>query len=171
MLYKRYLITKHDPNFVDEFGTYTKDEWNSIDDIGKIYDGIVFTPEMYVETENRYADVLRFLMNEKGVSRFIVMGLEKCNCNNSNFVFYTALQSELKKNICEGMSLTKDMAIEVLRLCLRGDIFCHVYSPDNHFVFETEGDFYFSVTCEELKKNEISTIKQLGLKEVFECKM
>ena len=171
MLYKKYLITKYDPCFRNEFRAYTKNEWTSIYDIGKVYDGIVFTPAMYVETENRYADVLRFLMSAKRVSRFIVMGLEKRNSNNSNLVFYTALQSELKKNICEGMSLSKDMAIEVLRLCLRGDIFCHVYSPDNHFVFETEGDFYFSVTCEELKKNEISTIKQLGLKEVFECKM
>ncbi len=38
----QYRITKYDPAFRID-GKYTKDEWTSIHDIGKIYNGCIFT--------------------------------------------------------------------------------------------------------------------------------
>ena len=49
-----YCVCKYDPAFRDEKGAYKKDEWTDFSDIGRAFDGKVFTEEEYYETEDRY---------------------------------------------------------------------------------------------------------------------
>ena len=52
---KGYIpIIKYDPQNRDEKGIYTKDEWTSHSDIGKIYNGSLFSQEDYEKTESQY---------------------------------------------------------------------------------------------------------------------
>ena len=52
----QYRVTKYDPaNRVN--GEYTKDEWTSMYDVGRSYNGKVFTFEEYLKVEKSYLDV------------------------------------------------------------------------------------------------------------------
>lgn len=56
-------ITKYNPKFRNELGHYVKDEWTSISDIGKTYNGKVFTYEKYIEIENLYVEAVFLALN------------------------------------------------------------------------------------------------------------
>jgi len=47
-------ITKYNPKFRNNLGHFEKEEWTSISDINKIYNGKLFTFEDYLKAENLY---------------------------------------------------------------------------------------------------------------------
>lgn len=49
-----WRIIKYNPAFRDERGAYLKDEWTSVSDVGKSFDGEVLTFEEYYKIENAY---------------------------------------------------------------------------------------------------------------------
>jgi hypothetical protein len=49
---KEYRVTKHNPAFRNQFGTYSRVEWTSIKDIGEIFAGVVLTAEEYERVED-----------------------------------------------------------------------------------------------------------------------
>ena len=49
-----WRITKYNPAFRDERGVYLKDEWTSVSDVGKSFDGVVLTFKEYREIEDNY---------------------------------------------------------------------------------------------------------------------
>ena len=60
---KQYRVTKYDPaNRVN--GEYTKDEWTSMYDVGRSYNGKVFTFEEYLKVEKSYLDVIEDVLKE-----------------------------------------------------------------------------------------------------------
>lgn len=50
---KQYRVTKYNPAFRID-GKYTRNEWTSISDIGKNYDGETFTLSAYEKVESHY---------------------------------------------------------------------------------------------------------------------
>lgn len=52
----RYRITKYPPQNRNEQGWYTKEEWTSYVDIGKVYDSGLFTLEDYLKVESNYCE-------------------------------------------------------------------------------------------------------------------
>jgi len=57
-----YEIVKYDPEFRNDQGHYMKDEWTSISDVGKIYDGKLFTIEEYEHIENLYIQAVFLIL-------------------------------------------------------------------------------------------------------------
>ncbi|QSX06726.1 hypothetical protein JYG23_04550 [Sedimentibacter sp. zth1] len=51
-----WRITKYNPQYRDSYGAYLKDEWTSLSDVGKQYDGKVFTKDEYLEYERLYIE-------------------------------------------------------------------------------------------------------------------
>ena len=50
-----YRITKYNPaNRIN--GAYMSDEWTSISDIGKVFNGIILSQDTYLKTEKAYID-------------------------------------------------------------------------------------------------------------------
>lgn len=47
----KYRISKYNPQYRNEEGCYTKNEWTSYSDIGTIYEGRKFTKEEYLYVE------------------------------------------------------------------------------------------------------------------------
>lgn len=76
---KKITITKYNPLFRDLNGFYTKCEWTSISDIGKVYENRVFTMEEYLETESHYLNAIQVILNffqSKGLVIAHLFGLE-----------------------------------------------------------------------------------------------
>lgn len=50
-------IVKYSPQKYNRNGVYTADEWTSRDDIGKYFDGKLFTLEEYLNIEKHYIKI------------------------------------------------------------------------------------------------------------------
>ncbi len=72
-----WRITKYNPNFRDENGSYTKDEWTSLYDVGKKYNDKVFTIEEYLETEEKYINSILKIMTFAKIPYLQVRNLYK----------------------------------------------------------------------------------------------
>lgn len=60
---ERTAVTKYSPIFRDELGYYQKEEWTAMSDVGKIYDGKIFTYEEYLEAEAKYVNAVFLTMD------------------------------------------------------------------------------------------------------------
>ncbi|MBH0173622.1 hypothetical protein IHV09_08640 [Fictibacillus sp. 23RED33] len=59
----KYRITKYNPLFRDAEGRFTRDEWTSISDIGKVFENQELTIEMYKKTEDSYIKAVHLTMD------------------------------------------------------------------------------------------------------------
>ncbi|WP_186320415.1 hypothetical protein [Fictibacillus phosphorivorans] len=59
----KYRITKYNPLFRDAEGSFTRDDWTSISDIGKMFDNQELTIEMYKKTEDSYIKAVHLTMD------------------------------------------------------------------------------------------------------------
>ena len=58
----QWRVTKYDPAFRDSNGSFSRDEWTAISDVGRIYEGVTFSREMYLAVESAYVEsALRFV--------------------------------------------------------------------------------------------------------------
>lgn len=54
-----YRVTKYDPARRDHSGAYLDDDWTSISDIGRPYDGQLLTAQAYLRVESLYLDAIQ----------------------------------------------------------------------------------------------------------------
>ena len=76
----RYRITKYSPEYRNENGVYTKDDWTSCSVIGRQFDGKILTAEEYYDTEQRYIRVIEDIFCENEVGSLQIKDLE-CRYN------------------------------------------------------------------------------------------
>lgn len=148
MKYYKYRFSKYDPAYKDENGCYLKADWTSICDIGRAFDGVNLTVEVFYSVLQRYVEVISFLMKQCGVSVMIVSQLEK----------YT--EDCMWK---EGDEVDFETALVICKFMLEEKLWCHLYSRKTHFVLSCEYDFYLHVICRELNEFELSRIGEYGL--------
>lgn len=55
---KERIIVKYNPDYYNENGVYTKEEWSSFNDIGEKFGDEVLTIKEYVNTENNFIDFI-----------------------------------------------------------------------------------------------------------------
>jgi hypothetical protein len=72
----RWRISKYNPKF-RKHGAYQKDDWTSVSEIGKSFQGSIFTLQQYLDTEDRYVSVVLSFLRESGLSSLTVKNLEK----------------------------------------------------------------------------------------------
>ena len=80
-------ITKYNPIYRNEFGLYQKNEWTSISDVGKQYDGKEFTLEDYLRIEEKYVNAFFIILNffnAKGVKINHLFKIDKKNDFNKH---------------------------------------------------------------------------------------
>ena len=71
-----YRVTKYDPAHRDGRGTYTRDEWTSVSDIGRTFSHGILTETEYQRVEHAYSTTAVAFMREAGVYSLTVAGLE-----------------------------------------------------------------------------------------------
>ena len=124
-----YRISKYDPQYRVN-GIYQKDEWTSMSDIGKVYDGKVFTEDEYCGVEQSYVDFVLGVCKLQGIDHLAITGLENYK----------------KLHWINGQQLKADQSREFIKLCLREEIWGRLVSKG--FVFETGWDYYILIGCE-----------------------
>ena len=139
-----YCVCKYDPAFRDEKGAYKKDEWTDFSDIGRAFEGKVFTEEEYYETEDRYVAFAFEALKRSGDESVRVTRLE--NYGNT---------PNVPKN---GTVLSLDEFAKELRRCLRSEYWC-CFEGDNCSV-DVGYDYYMHITTAKLDIDEISALTE-----------
>lgn len=70
-----YCITKYNPKYRNIGGGYEKNEWTEVGDIGKTYNGEVFTEDEYLKMESNYLKTIELVI--KNDNFFTITNLEK----------------------------------------------------------------------------------------------
>ena len=135
-----YRISKYNPQYRDSDGAYKKNEWTSICDIGKIFPEGILNENEYYETENKYVNTFREIIEFLNIDVLYIRNFEK----HKNF----SRTSLYKKH----RILSVDEACVFLTLCLRENCwgrlkakqekqFCAYVGYDYYLHIDTVGNF------------------------------
>jgi hypothetical protein len=127
-----WRITKYNPAFRDGRGAYLKDEWTSVSDVGKSFEGAVLTFEEYRKIEDAYVSTAVSFVSEAGLDSLTITYLETYGVSESRAeeLRDIAFDPKLAK---KGMTLSREAVADVCRLVLRETFWCKL---------ESEGGFY-----------------------------
>lgn len=160
-----WQISKYDPAYRDESGAYQRDEWTSVSDIGRSFEGRSVDLETYLATESAYVDAVQAFMADAGVSSLVISRLEPPRHPSSlkeyglpDAVELTNLANELR----DGMKLSGAQLQQVLRLELREVVWCWLEWP-GRFVADVAYDYYLHVGTVSRSERAIARTIELGL--------
>ena len=126
-----YRITKYDPAYRDVAGAYTRDEWTSVSDVGRSFEGTPLTKAEYKRVENAYvASALEFL-RESNVRSLAVRGLE--NYRGALLAFG------------EGDAISLEKIEPILSQVLREEFWCKLEGPNSFIHVGYEYYMYIGV--------------------------
>lgn len=155
-----WRITKYDPKYRDKNGFYTKEEWTSFSDIGRVFDNKIFTYLQYCQIEDAYVKSIQLFMDCLSLDSLQVTHLEKHNklepnsfCDSSMISMFESVKNDEKLS-------KKD--IEILsRLVLRENLWCRLQA--NNMFVHFGYDYYMYIGSNESCQCSIAKIQELGL--------
>ena len=130
----RYRLSKYNPEYRDEFGGYENNEWTSISDVGKSFDGVILNFEEYMRSEDAYVKSVKMILDYCKVTALKVTYIEKRGVlsvheyNSPNFPknLYDLKTTTLYKGVKKGTVLTGWRVDRVIRLLLREELYLHL---------------------------------------------
>jgi len=155
-----YRVTKYNPCYRDEKGSFLKDEWISVGDIGRLYNGEIFKFSEYLQYENAYISAVRLAMKANNVGSFQIVKVGKND--PIGFPDISIL------TVAEYIDLIKDKHIInysnvdfCIRLILREMLWGILESPDMfvHFGY----DYYMYIGSRVDLTFESTLLSELGL--------
>lgn len=166
----RYRITKYSPEYRNENGVYTKEDWTSCSDIGRQFDGKILTAEEYYDTEQRYIRVIEDIFCENEVGSLQIKDLE-CRYNveeRNEFLKTKSIElSDRDVQIIGGLKNDKVIYFKnlhkVITMVLRECIWCRLTSESPEFAVDFGYDFYIYVVCEKISDRIKDTASESGI--------
>jgi hypothetical protein len=122
-----YRVSKYNPEFRNEQGIYTRDDWTDISDVGKVFNNELLTMEKYQKVENRYISVILLILNELKESKIMVMELEKYALLPD--IDVDENMAVLWVNLVEKSIIEKNIS-DIVRLILRGCLWAKLESSE-----------------------------------------
>ena len=123
-----YRVSKYDPAFRNG-GVFTKADWTSYADIGKAFEGHMFTLEDYLRVEKRYI-------------QFILDVVNACKGNKLRLVYLEASEDLLWR---VGQTLSDNDLIGFWEDCMREK--CWGQLENDTLLIEHGYDFYVHIGC------------------------
>lgn len=166
-----YRIKKYNPKFRDEFGRYTKDEWTSIYDIGKIYDKFEFSKESYSLIEDSYINSILKILEIKNISSMTIKNLVVWRSVDQFILeiksdkfqdLYTLDMIKLYERLEEGINLNRTEIGEFCRLLLREDIGGLLVCP-RKLKIHIGYDYLMGIESSTCLDKIITEIEEIGL--------
>lgn len=160
----KYRITKYNPSNRNENGSYALNEWTSYSDIGKYFENKVFTYNKYLETETKYINAVKSLMQFFDINSVFISDLEKHNeLNDFNekdkifYPYYKKLYNSQKINIAN--------IDKLIQLILREYTWCeiHLESINITVLFGNDYYMYFNINDTNDVSSLLEKIKSDGL--------
>lgn len=129
--------TKYDPAKRDARGIFRDNEWTSISDIGKAFDGQVLTAEDYLATEDAYVAAVIQLLVATRLSQLSIELLENKMGPDAKRSLQQIDTSELREQlgaIATGDELDRERIELIARLSLREALWCKLKGDQGTYV-------------------------------------
>lgn len=146
-----HTVVKYRPEFYDEHGHYIKDEWTSICDVDKEYDGHKFTYSEYIEVENNYVNFITELMEYSEMEYVTIRRLTLCDSisnqivKNKRFRDVNEPLKELDKSLIKGLRIHRSKIGSYIRACLRELAGISFENRGKGFEFDFGYDYYMHI--------------------------
>ena len=153
---KWHEIVKYKPENYNEDGVYTVDEWTHISDVGRVFNGHIFTIEEYLVTEDRYASVVISLMKAHNCQYIIIGNLLYCETKREKMNREKEMLSDPYSyhnipllptlrtiRLGERIHISNRKRIEdAVRLNLRGYIYVYLMNRKQNLIIDFGYDLY-----------------------------
>jgi hypothetical protein len=137
-----WRITKYNPIYRNERGHYLKDDWTSIADIGRFYDGLEFTADSYRSVENAYVAATLEFLAEAGYNSLKITYLETALLQENRIDFQQLQDIALDpRQVSLGMVFAGQDLADLCRLVLREILWCKL-AWDDRFYLHFGYDYY-----------------------------
>lgn len=159
----QHEIVKYNPVFYNDNGVYCKDEWTSVSDIGKSFNGKVLTKEEYFVVENDYVDAVCEILQVVGADSLTIEYIEKCDdWIEEQMVISKITEQDFKlfalgKNLKQGQTIGINEFRNSVQLCLREYIYVIFSNRACNLKIKFGYDYYMYVEC-LLSKEKLSEI-------------
>jgi hypothetical protein len=153
-------VTKYNPDNRDDDGSYKLDEWTSISDIGKEFNGIRFDYQDYIAIEDKYISAILEFCNYFNIQELEIKNLELHD--QDTWDKYSLGLKETFQEIKEKRIISKQELENIGRLILREYFWCDLENKDKGIHFGYDYYMYFDTGTkipEELKNK----IREIGL--------
>jgi hypothetical protein len=117
----QFRLTKYDPAHRDARGAYTRDDWTSIGDIGRAFEGVTLTDKAYHTVEDQYVETLLAFVHDAGLEQLTVTALE-------------ADDDAVGFPLAAGDRLHGEPLAAVMRAALRQTIWCKLSGPGGFYI-------------------------------------
>jgi hypothetical protein len=142
-----FRVTKFNPAFRASSGEYTRADWTSVSDVGRVdFDGRVVTLGDYLLTESSYVSAARVFLRAANIQRLCISNLES-HPEPALAVLPRELREESLANLdycTEGRHVADDEIDWAIRLNLRNLIWCRLLGERGFFI-HFGWDFYMYV--------------------------
>lgn len=159
----QWRVTKYNPDLRDENGYYTlQEEWTCPSEIGKVFEGRVFTLEDYLYAEAAYINAIVHFMFDSGINTLRILQLIKLD------ISYSDKSSILYENDFDQIKLEEDLIVSekeirtIAKMVLRNFIGCSFYSKERFFV-HFGWDYYMYIGSYEECLSAIKNAENEGL--------
>lgn len=132
---RTHEIVRYRPEDYDHQGIYTRDSWMDYSDVGREFEGEIFTEEEYLKIEAAYIKCAAEIMRRSGCSYLTIGYVEKNNRKKS-----------LAKYRYRSRIYIDDLA-DLLREMLRGHIYCFLANIKRKFYLDVGYDYYMCIIC------------------------
>jgi hypothetical protein len=162
-----YRVTKYNPVFRNEKGTYQREEWTSFSDIGSVFGAVKLTPSEYSRVESLYISAIGSFMSLADIDSLKISGLEKKSYslteNDQRYIeLYPDRMTNLAESIQNNDSLSDDKLNDFCKLCLRNQLWARLENESKMFV-HFGNDYYMYVGISNTSKMVIEQIRSTGL--------
>jgi len=154
-----YRVTKYNPQYRNKNGAYTKEEWTSISEIGKMYGDKLFELEEYLNYENAYISAVLIAMKANNVHSLKIKHFEEHYIESSDMPIN---DGDMVIDEIKNRKIINCANLEFLiKLILREIVWCKLVSDDVlvHFGY----DYYMYIISRKKLDSEAKLISDLGL--------
>lgn len=158
----KFRITKYNPALRDKKGSYLKNEWTSMYDVGKVFDKKKFSIEDYLSIEQKYLTAITTIFGENLINQMKIKNIEKFYIHHECFEYYT---QDLIDQFCllnEKTVITKKVLTNILRLILRENIWARIETRDHQYI-HFGYDYYMYTGIKNVEDSIIRDVERLGL--------
>ncbi len=163
--FDRYTVTKYDTKYRREDGSYSRDEWTEMSDVGKIYNGELFTIEEYYRVEALYVNAVLVIMNYFNSKSITVLLFGTDDKRKKSYINNIKNNPLIKGKLFEGSIIDDIETIsELIRLCLRRIIGMHFEITNNQNVrMGFDYDYYMYLYVQKDEPILFEQINSTGL--------
>lgn len=141
-------ITKYNPANRNSKGHYLVDEWIGYWQIGRIFNGKVFTYEEYESVESKYLSVIKIAFEHSGARELNIERLEKYDAD-------PPCSDEVERLLQRGYLFTSEEVVAVSQAILRLFFWAELNSFHKKFSITFGYDYYMYIRTDDQHLIEI----------------